>query len=157
MIREWQEQIDNEDIRYKGKPRTKYGHLRNMSRTSFRNILPVYLRATCRWLYQTTTKQLKSLLNGSKHGRTTSKTKPAKQRTGRNIGSKLGEPQSTCRPHSQSHKTECGAMAGGTSNVRSAQNPSKTQRGREKRMPGHTQPALGPGEQERRTPGTWWA
>jgi len=53
MTREWQEQIDNEDIRYKGKPRAKYGHLRNMSRTSCRSIL--YLRATCGWPYQTTT------------------------------------------------------------------------------------------------------
>jgi len=31
MTREWQEWIDHEDIRYKGKPRAKYGHLRNMS------------------------------------------------------------------------------------------------------------------------------
>jgi len=53
MTRESQEQIDHEDIRYKGKPRAKYGHLRNMSRASFRSIL--YLRATCGWPYQATT------------------------------------------------------------------------------------------------------
>jgi len=52
MTREWQERIDHEDIRYKGKPHAKYAHLRNMSRASFRNIL--YLRATCGWPYQTT-------------------------------------------------------------------------------------------------------
>ena len=53
MTREWQERIDHEDIRYKGKPQAKYGHLRNMSRASFKSIL--YIRATCGWLYQTTT------------------------------------------------------------------------------------------------------
>jgi len=49
---QWKERIDNEDIRYKGKPGKRYGHLKDLSRASFRNIL--YLRATSGWPDQAT-------------------------------------------------------------------------------------------------------
>lgn len=39
MIRLWREAVDDSDIRYKGKPRTKWTHLREISRTQLRDIL----------------------------------------------------------------------------------------------------------------------
>ena len=50
MIRLWRETIEDSDLRYKGKPRTKWTHLRKVTRTQLRDIM--YLRATAGWPYQ---------------------------------------------------------------------------------------------------------
>ena len=49
---DWTELIEGENIRYQGKPRAGYQHLRNTTRAEFRDLL--YLRATAAWPYQDT-------------------------------------------------------------------------------------------------------
>jgi len=46
----WKEQIDQTDIRYKGKPRASYKHLRGITRQHLREVIA--LRATAGWPYQ---------------------------------------------------------------------------------------------------------
>ena len=46
----WQERIESADIRYDGRPRAKYGHLRELTRQQLREIIG--LRATSGWPYQ---------------------------------------------------------------------------------------------------------
>ena len=50
--KQWKERINHKDIRYKGKPRKKYGHVKDLWRADFRDNL--YLRATSGWPYQGT-------------------------------------------------------------------------------------------------------
>ena len=49
---DWAELIENENIRYKGKPRASYQNLKGTTRTEFRDLL--YLRATAGWPYPDT-------------------------------------------------------------------------------------------------------
>jgi len=46
----WKEQIDQAEIRYKGKPRASYKHLRGITRQQLREVIA--LRATAGWPYQ---------------------------------------------------------------------------------------------------------
>ena len=52
LLREWQNSNEKESIRYEGRPRTSYKHLKGTTREEFRDIL--YLRATAAWPYQDT-------------------------------------------------------------------------------------------------------
>jgi len=52
LLSEWQNSNEKESIRYEGRPRTSYKHLKGTTREEFRDIL--YLRATAAWPYQDT-------------------------------------------------------------------------------------------------------
>ena len=52
LLVDWAELIEDENIRYKGKPRASYQHLKGTTRTEFQDLL--YLRATAAWPYQDT-------------------------------------------------------------------------------------------------------
>jgi len=52
LLLDWAESIQNEKIRYNGKPRASHRHLRGTTRAEFRDLL--YIRSTAAWPYQDT-------------------------------------------------------------------------------------------------------
>jgi len=52
LLLDWAESIQNENIRYNGRPRASHRHLRGTTRAEFRDLL--YLRSTVAWPYQDT-------------------------------------------------------------------------------------------------------